>query len=102
MSSEVVLYTLSTCPVCKTVRRMLAAHGVDHRVVAVDLLEDDARRLQMERLRSLAGTVAFPLLVAGDQVVVGNRPEQIRRALALPDPEKKGVFERLLLRIRNR
>ncbi len=102
MADEIVLYTLSTCPVCKTVRRMLESHGIDHRVVEVDLLDEDARRRQMQDLRTRAATVAFPFLVAGSKVVVGNEPEKIRGALGLPPPEKKGVLERLYPRSRSR
>ncbi len=102
MDTQVVLYTLSTCPVCRSVRRLLEAGGIDHRVVEIDLLSGDDRRAEMEKLRGLSPTVAFPFLVAGDTVVVGNHPEQIRELFGLPAPSKTGVLARLFSRNRRK
>ena len=95
MADEVVLYALSTCPVCKRVAKLLAEHGVEHRVVVVDLLEGREKSDLLKTLSAIARPVAFPIVTAGDRAVVGHHPDKIRRMLDLPAPQRKGLIERL-------
>lgn len=81
--SKVRLYTLSTCSHCKAAKKLLTDLGVHYEFTDVDLLPADEKPFAMEEVRKLNPMCTFPTIVIGDKVIVGNRENEIRRALGL-------------------
>lgn len=80
---EVRLYALSTCPYCRMTKRYLDEHGVEYEMTEVDTLEGDAKQTAIDDVKRLSGGTSFPVLVAGDQVVVGFNKTRIADLLGL-------------------
>ena len=74
---EIVLYSLSTCSHCKDVKRLLQREGVNYSNIEVDLLEDQARKDTIQKVRHYNPKVTFPTTVINDKVVVGNKRDRI-------------------------
>jgi glutaredoxin-like YruB-family protein len=76
----VVVYSTPTCAPCKAAKAFLAAKGV--RFEEVNVAEDVEGR---EALIRQTGQLAVPVIVVGDEVVLGfNRPRLIE-VLGLAD-----------------
>ncbi len=73
------LYALSTCAHCAKVKGLLEELGVDYNCVYVDRLAGDDRNKRMRELKRHNPELSFPTLVAGDDVIVGSKEEQIRQ-----------------------
>jgi glutaredoxin-like protein NrdH len=80
---EVRLYALSTCPYCRMTKRHLDEHGVDYELIEVDTLEGDEKQAAIEDVKRLSGGTSFPVLVAGDEVVVGFNKTRMADLLSL-------------------
>jgi glutaredoxin-like protein NrdH len=80
---KVKLYTLSTCSHCRAAKKFLSNHGVEYEYTDVDLLPPDRKAIILAEVRKLNPMVSFPTIIIGDVVIVGNREEEIRRALEL-------------------
>lgn len=78
-----LLYALSTCPYCKMTKQFLTDNGVQYEVVDVDLLEGDERKHVLTEVERVSGGTSFPVLVRGDQHVVGYDQAKIRELLGL-------------------
>lgn len=78
---HIKLYSLSTCSHCRSVKRFLDEQGAEYETVDIDLLDGDQRKAAVEKVRQYNGRVSFPTTVIGDSVVVGNKKEEMRRAL---------------------
>ena len=77
----VKLYALSTCSHCKAVKRLLEEARVPYEAIDVDLLQSGERRAILDEVKQLSQRLSFPVTVIGDQVVVGDKADQIRAAL---------------------
>lgn len=83
---SVKLYTLSTCPWCKKVKRYLNEHNIVYSYVDYDLAEiDEQQRIEAEIKRYTGGGVSFPFAVVGDVVVMGYNPERYNELLGIKD-----------------
>lgn len=80
---EVRLYALSTCPYCRMTKRHLDEHGVSYELIEVDQLEGDEKQAAIEDVKRLSGGTSFPVLVAGDEVVVGFNKTRIADLLEI-------------------
>jgi glutaredoxin len=80
---HVKMYTLSTCHHCKAAKKFMAQCGVAFEFTDVDLLTGAEREAVLAEVRRLNPECSFPTIVIGDQVVVGNNEEQIRKVLGL-------------------
>lgn len=74
--SEVVIYTSPTCPWCSKLKDYLDEKGVGYR--EVDVSEDYNAAMKMV---DLTGQRSVPVLMKGEQYVIGYNPEQIDRIL---------------------
>lgn len=83
MTSRPKVYALSTCPYCKKTKRFLDDHKVDYDVVDVDLLDDERQDEVLEEVERLTGRRSFPVVVIGEEVIVGHDEERLRKALKL-------------------
>jgi glutaredoxin len=83
MQPEVKMYTLSTCPHCKDVKRFLDACRVRYEYKDVDLLTGKERGEVLEEIRKINVECSFPTIMIGDRVIVGFKENEIREALGL-------------------
>lgn len=80
---EVRLYALTTCPYCRMTKRYLDEHDVEYELTEVDSLEGDEKQAAIEDVKRLSGGTSFPVLVAGEDVVVGFNKTRIADLLKL-------------------
>jgi glutaredoxin len=78
---RVFLYALSTCPWCRKTKQLLADADVPYDYVDVDLLPDEEADVAAEKAQAVSGARVFPVLVIGDDVVVGYNPDKITELL---------------------
>lgn len=71
------MYALSTCPYCKGAKKFLEENGVEFDFVDVDLLVGDEQQEVVDKVREVSGGTSFPVLVVGDEHVVGFDREKI-------------------------
>jgi glutaredoxin-like protein NrdH len=83
MEPKVKLYSLSTCSHCKATKKLLDDCTVRYEATDVDLLSGQERAAVLEEVRKLNPQFSFPTMVIGDQVIVGFRETEIRKALGL-------------------
>jgi glutaredoxin len=80
-SPQVFLYALSTCPWCRKTKQLLAESDVPFDYVDVDLLPDDEADAAAEKAHAVSGARVFPVVVIGEEVVVGYDPDRIAELL---------------------
>ncbi len=80
---SVMLYALSTCPYCRMTRKYLEENGVEFDLLEVDLLEGDERTDAIARVKEISGGTSFPVVVIGDEVIVGFNKKRIKELLGL-------------------
>lgn len=78
-----MVYALSTCPYCKGARKFLDEKNVDYDVVEVDLISGTERDDVLTEVQRVSGGMSFPVIVFGDEVVVGFDRDRIVSALGL-------------------
>jgi len=77
------LYALSTCPYCRMTKKFLDENSVAYEMTEVDLLEGDEKTAAVDEVVKLSGGKSFPVLVAGDEVVVGFNKGRMTQILGL-------------------
>jgi glutaredoxin len=86
---DVHLYALSTCPYCRMTKKFLDEHGVAYELTEVDLLEGEVKDVETPKgaaaaeVKRLSGGTSFPVLVAGDEIVVGFNKGRLTDVLGL-------------------
>ena len=80
---QVKLYALSTCPYCRMTRRYLDENDVDYDLTEVDLLEGQEKDDAVAEVRRISGGASFPVVVIGDEVIVGFNKARIKELLGL-------------------
>lgn len=86
---DVRLYALSTCPYCRMTKKYLDEAGVSYELTEVDLLDGDSndaetpKGVAVAEVKRLSGGTSFPVLVAGEEVVVGFNKGRIAQVLGL-------------------
>ncbi|MCU0852994.1 MAG: glutaredoxin family protein [Thermoplasmata archaeon] len=83
MTKKPKVYALSTCPYCKRTRRFLDEHKVAYDCIEVDLLDDDEQDKALEEVQKLTGRSSFPVVIIGDEIIVGHDEERLKKALKL-------------------
>jgi glutaredoxin len=79
---ELKLFALSTCIWCRKTEKHLTDMGFKYEVVYMDKLSGEARSAAMKELEKFNSNRSFPTLVIdGQKVVVGYKPDEIRGAL---------------------
>lgn len=77
------MYTLSTCSHCKAAKRLLDQHGIAYDFTDVDLLAPKEQAAVLEEIRKVNPACSFPTIMIGNRVIVGNRQDEIKKALGL-------------------
>ena len=79
----VKLYALSTCPYCRMTKRYLDENEVEYDITEVDLLEGQEKDDTVAEVRRISGGASFPVVVIGDEVIVGFNKVRIKELLGL-------------------
>lgn len=69
--ARIKVFALSTCPYCHQARHYLDESKVEYEVVEVDGLSGQERADAIEEVKRLSGGTSFPVIVVGDEVVIG-------------------------------
>ena len=86
---DVHLYALSTCPYCRMTKKYLDENNITYELTEVDLLEGSPSDAETPKgaaaaeVKKLSGGTSFPVLVVGDEVVVGFSKGRITQVLGL-------------------
>ena len=80
---QVKLFALSTCPYCRMTKKFLDKGGVEYELTEVDLLEGDERDEAVEHVKEISGGASFPVVVIGDEVIVGFNKRRMKELLDL-------------------
>ena len=79
--APVWLYSLSTCSMCKELKRELEKKKIEYETIDVDRLGKDEQGEILSVLKEYNPKLSFPTLVAENEVVVGYNKEKIARVL---------------------
>jgi len=77
------VFALSTCPYCRMARTYLDENDVAYDVIEVDLLTGDERTAAVDEVRDLSGGTSFPVIVVGDETIVGFNKKRMKELLDL-------------------
>ena len=77
---RVRLYSLSTCPTCKMVKKILDENRIKYEITEVDLLDSGEQWLMSKEVRKYNPAVTYPTLVV-EEVILGLDEEAIKKAL---------------------
>jgi len=83
VTNEIKIFALSTCPYCKKTKRFLSEKGIDYEAVDVDLLTSSEQDDVLEEIEKLTGKRSFPVVIIGDEVIVGHNEDKLRQVLGL-------------------
>lgn len=83
MEKQVKIYSLSTCSHCKSTKRLLDDCQVKYEFEDVDLLKGEERAAILEDVKKWNPRCSFPTIIIGDEVIVGYKEEEIKKALGL-------------------
>jgi len=78
---QIKVFALSTCPYCRQARSFLDESGVAYDVVEVDKLTGQERADVIDEVKRLSNGASFPVLVVGDEVVVGYNKSRIQQLI---------------------
>ena len=81
-NADVLLFALSTCAMCRRVKALLKDMKVEYEYIDVDLLSRDEKEKAKNEMRKWDPRCPFPMLVVNHtKCVIGDEPEQIKKAL---------------------
>jgi glutaredoxin-like protein NrdH len=80
---QVRLYALTTCPYCRMAKRFLDDGSVEYDLTEVDSLEGQEKEDVVAEVRRISGGASFPVIVVGDEVIVGFNKKRIKELLDL-------------------
>ena len=75
----VKVYSLSTCPWCKKMKRFLNEEGIDFESIDIDLAGEDEKNQAFTEMNELGVSPAFPITVVEGEVVQGYDPDTVRK-----------------------
>ena len=81
--NTVRMFTLSTCGHCKAAKTFMKELGVEYDYTDVDLLQGEERQKTIDEVRKINQRLSFPTIVIGETVIIGNNPDEIKKALGL-------------------
>jgi len=92
---NVVLYALSTCVYCNTIKKMFEEQDVDYQCIQADKLSERERRAVIEEIKKVNPRCSFPTLVIDEVVITGFKVQEIKDALGIRN-EVDDLYDRLL------
>ena len=79
---KVRLYSLSTCPTCKRVRKFLDENNIQYDLTEVDMLDSGEQWLMSKEVKKYNQADTYPTLVI-EEVILGLDEEAIKEALEI-------------------
>jgi glutaredoxin-like protein NrdH len=79
---NVRLYSLSTCPTCKKVRKFLDENNIQYDLTEVDMLDSGEQWLMSKEVKKYNQAATYPTLVI-EEVILGLDEEAIKEALEI-------------------
>ncbi len=79
---KVRLYSLTTCPTCKRVKKFLDGYNIKYELTEVDLLDSGEQWVTSKEIKRYNPAVSYPTLVI-EEVVLGLDEEAIKNALGI-------------------
>ena len=79
---KVRLYSLSTCPNCKRVRKFLDENNIQYDLTEVDLLDSGEQWLMSKEVKKYNQAATYPTLVI-EEVIPGFDEAAIKEALGI-------------------
>jgi glutaredoxin len=77
---RVTLFSLSTCPVCKKVKKFLDDHAIPHTVIEVDTLDSGEQWLMTKELTKRNPHASYPTVII-EEVIKGFDIEALEAKL---------------------
>ncbi|MCU0609894.1 MAG: glutaredoxin [Chitinispirillaceae bacterium] len=82
--AKILLFALSTCPMCRHVKTLLGEMNVDYEYIDVDLLERAEKVSAKKEMEKWDSRRPFPMLIINHaHCVIGDEPDRIKKALGL-------------------
>lgn len=73
---KVFMYTLSTCPWCRKTKWFFKDRNVPFDYVDYDLVSEEEQGRIRKEMSKYGGSIAFPFVKVGEEVIVGYNPEK--------------------------
>lgn len=77
---KVILFALSTCPVCKKVKSFLDENNISYELIEVDTLDSGEQWVMTKELQKYNPQATYPTLVISD-VIKGYDHERLKKKL---------------------
>lgn len=77
---HVTLFSLSSCPVCKQVKKFLETNHISYTLVEVDTLDSGEQWLMTKELKKHNPQATYPTVVI-EEVIRGFDPESLSKKL---------------------
>jgi glutaredoxin-like protein NrdH len=77
---KIRLYTLSTCPECKRLKKFLDENNIQYQLVEVDLLDSGEQWVTSKEVKKYNPAVTYPTLVI-EEVMLGLDEKAIKESL---------------------
>ena len=87
-SRKIKLYTLSTCPMCKSLTRRIRAMGMAFETIDVDLLDSGEQWLATKELKRCNPDATYPTMII-EEVVLDFSETNLIDSLARTSTENK-------------
>jgi glutaredoxin-like protein NrdH len=82
--NKVFMYTLSTCPWCRKAKQFFKVKQIPFDYVDYDLQPEDKQDKIMAEISKISPDArAFPVVMIGDQAIIGYNPEKYSELLGL-------------------
>ena len=76
MGKKIKVYSTPTCPFCQRAKAFLKERGVEFEVIDLGVDRD-----KVEEMVKISGQMSVPVIVIGDEVVVGFDQAKLERLL---------------------
>ena len=83
MQRPIKIYSLSNCVHCNATKKLLNEHAIKYEFIDVDLVFGDERTAVLEDVKKFNPELTFPTILIGDEVIIGFKEAEIRRASGL-------------------
>ena len=77
---KIRLYTLSTCPECKRLKKFLDENNIQYQLIEVDLLDSGEQWVTSKEVKKYNPAVTYPTLVI-EEVMLGLDEKAIKESL---------------------
>ena len=100
MTDETIrIYSLSTCPTCDKLKKLLIKKEISFDHIDVDQLNEEQKADTIATLKQLNLRLIFPILIKGATVVEGYNKDKINKLLRNPGWSSQGSIKSFLNKV---